>query len=114
MTTDELYDEGLTLAGDGENDRAIATFQSVLGQDPAHAEAVRALGMTYFRMGEYDKAIEAGKRLIEIVPEDILAHTSLSMYYQKKNMIPEAEHEGAQARLLSWKEQLKNPPPAKT
>ncbi|MFN7971416.1 MAG: tetratricopeptide repeat protein [Acidobacteriota bacterium] len=111
MTVDELYDQGLTQAGEGENDKAIATFQEVLAQDPSHGEAVRALGMTYFRMGEYDKAVEAGKKLCELLPDDILAHTSLSMYYQKKNMIAEAEHEGAQARLLSWKEQLKNPPP---
>ena len=32
---------------------------------------------------------------------------SLSVLYQKKGMIPEAEAEGAKARVLGWKQQLK-------
>ena len=40
-------------------------------------------------------------------PDDILAHTSLSVLYQKKGMIPEAEAEGNKARILGWKQQLK-------
>lgn len=34
------------------------------------------------------------------VPDDILAHTSLSILYQKKRMVPEAEAEGNKARVL--------------
>ena len=40
-------------------------------------------------------------------PDDILAHTSLSILYQKKGMVPEAEAEGNKARVLGWKQQLK-------
>ena len=29
------------------------------------------------------------------------------MFYQRKGMIPEAEAEGAKARMLDWKRQLK-------
>jgi len=43
----------------------------------------------------------------EIDPDDILAHTSLSILYQKKGMVPEAEAEGNKARVLGWKQQLK-------
>ena len=40
-------------------------------------------------------------------PDDVLAHTSFSVLFQKKGMIPEAEAEGAKARVLGWKQQLK-------
>jgi len=33
--------------------------------------------------------------------------TSLSILYQKKGMVPEAEAEGNKARVLGWKQQLK-------
>jgi Tfp pilus assembly protein PilF len=40
-------------------------------------------------------------------PEDILAHTSLSILYQRKGMVPEAEAEANVARVLGWKQELK-------
>jgi Flp pilus assembly protein TadD len=55
----------------------------------------------------YDEAIEAANKITEIDPDDVLAHTSLSVLYMKKGMIPEAEAEGAKARVLGWKQQLK-------
>jgi hypothetical protein len=45
-------------------------------------------------------------QISEIDP-DILAHTSLSILYQKKGMVPKAEAEGNKARVLGWKQQLK-------
>lgn len=107
---EELYDQGLTLFGEGKHEEAVAVFKDALAQAPSHLEVLRALGMTYYHMQRFDEAIEAGKRLVELEPEDILARTSLSMYYQKKGMVPEAEAESAQARILGWKEQLKANP----
>ena len=56
--------------------------------------------------GDLDTAIELTKRHIQQAPEDILAHTNLSMFYQKKGLVPEAEAAGAEARRLDWKRQL--------
>ena len=55
---------------------------------------------------------EIGKRIVELDPDDAFAHTSLSMFYQRKGMIDEAEAEGAKARMLSWKEELRKNPDA--
>jgi len=44
--------------------------------------------------------------LIEISPEDELAYASLSIFYQRKGMIAEAEQIGAKARTLGWKRQF--------
>jgi hypothetical protein len=51
--------------------------------------------------------LEAAKRLCELTPDDVLAHTTLSRIYQAAGMVPEAEAAGAQARILDWKRQLK-------
>jgi len=64
------------------------------------------LAMAYADAKRFDEAIEQGKKLVELTPDDTLAHTSLSMFYQRKGMIPEAEAEGAKARVLDWKRQL--------
>jgi hypothetical protein len=62
--------------------------------------------MALSELGRHDEAIEAGKRLCDLAPDDTLAHTSLSRFYQAANMVPEAEAEGAKARMLDWKRQL--------
>jgi hypothetical protein len=54
-----------------------------------------------------DEAIHVGIKLIVIAPEDELAYTCLSIFYQQKGLIAEAEEFGAQARTLGWKRQLK-------
>jgi Flp pilus assembly protein TadD len=59
-------------------------------------------------MNRLDDAIAIANRIAEIDPNDVLAHTSLSILYQKKGMIPEAEAEGNKARILGWKQQLKD------
>jgi tetratricopeptide (TPR) repeat protein len=63
--------------------------------------------MCYQAKGDLDAAIELTKKYIAQEPEDILAYTNLSMFYQKKGMVPEAEAAGAEARRLDWKRQLK-------
>ena len=55
----------------------------------------------------FDEAIAVAKRIGEVDPDDVLAHTSLSILYQKKGMIAEAEEESNRARILGWKQQLK-------
>ena len=57
--------------------------------------------------GRHEDAIEVAKRISALDPDDILAHTSLSILYQKKGLVPEAEEEGNKARILGWKQQLK-------
>jgi hypothetical protein len=37
----------------------------------------------------------------------VLAHTTLSILYQKKGMVAEAEAEANKARIMGWKQQLR-------
>jgi Flp pilus assembly protein TadD len=75
--------------------------------DPTFTEAMHGLARALQDLQRYDEAIAVSQRIAELDPDDVLAHTSLSVLYQKKGMIPEAEAEGNKARILGWKEQLK-------
>lgn len=87
-------------------DDAVAAYLRALEEDPNYADALHALAMTYAHQEKLDQAIEVGKRLIEAAPDDELAYTSLSIFYQQKGQIAEAEHIAAKARTLSWKREL--------
>jgi tetratricopeptide (TPR) repeat protein len=103
---EDLYDEGLDLAFEGNFREAIERYRASLALDADYVDAVHALAMAHAELEELDEAIEVGKRLCELVPDDILAHTSLSTFYQRKGLIKEAEEEAAKAKVLDWKRQL--------
>jgi Flp pilus assembly protein TadD len=103
---DELYDRAIDLFGDGKAEDAVAVYREALALDPDFSDAWHGLAMALSELGRHDEAIEAGKRLCELAPDDTLAHTCLSGFYQAAGRIPEAEAEGAQARILDWKRQL--------
>ncbi len=105
-----LYDEGLDLAFEGRFEEAMARYHEALAIDPDYSDAVHALAMVLADSDRLDEAIEWGKRLCELTPNDVLAHTSLSTFYQRKGLIPEAEAAGAKARMLDWKRQLAGEP----
>ena len=105
-TKEELYDRAVDHVADDELDQAVEVYQAALALDPGFVDAWHGLAMAYNELRQYPQAIEAGKKLCELAPDDILAHTSLSRFYQAADMVPEAEAEGAKARMLDWKRQL--------
>lgn len=106
MSKEQLYQRGMELFAEGAFEEAIGVFEKALEEDPGYPEALHALAMLHAQREDWDKAIELGERLVGACPEDELAHTSLSMFYQRKGLIAEAERVGAQARVLGWKRQL--------
>lgn len=107
MNKEDHYAQGMEFFGLNKLDEAAAAYRRALDEDPNYADALHALAMTYAHQEKLDQAIEIGKRLIEIAPDDELAYTSLSIFYQQKGLIPEAEQVAAKGRTLSWKRQLK-------
>ena len=104
---EDHYYAALDLVADGHPERALAEYEKCLAADPSFAEALHGMARVLGDLNRLDDAIAVAKRLAELDPEDVLAHTSLSVLYQKKGMIPEAEAEGNKARVLGWKQQLK-------
>ena len=109
MTKEDYFEQAVNAFGDEKLDEAIEQYQKALELDANYQDALHGLGMALFNRGRVDDAIAAAKRLIEIDPDDILAHTSLSMFYQSQDRIEDAEKEGNAARILGWKQELRNP-----
>ena len=107
QTAEDRYYAALDLMAEGQLEKAVVAYQESLVADPSFTEAMHGLARALQDLQRYDEAIAVAQRLAELEPDDILAHTSLSVLYQKKGMIPEAEAEGNKARILGWKQQLK-------
>ena len=107
LAAEDHYYSALDLYAEGHHEQAIAEYQQALELDATFTDALHGLARAYQDLNRLDEAIEAAKRISALDPNDILAHTSLSILYQKKGMVPEAEEEGNKARILGWKQQLK-------
>lgn len=105
------YYAALDLTAEGATEQALAEYEKSLEADPGFTEAMHGMARALQDLNRLDEAIAVAKRIAEVDPDDVLAHTSLSVLYQKKGMIPEAEAEGNKARILGWKQQLKKGSP---
>lgn len=106
------YKEGLRLFGENKHSEAIVELRKTLEFSPDWTDGLHALAMTHMQAGDLEEAVAVGQRIVELDPEDPFAHTSLSMFYQRMNRIEDAESEAAKARMLSWKQELKENPDA--
>jgi tetratricopeptide (TPR) repeat protein len=105
--SEDRYYAALDLMAEGKLDDAVAAYRESIAIDPIFTEAMHGLARALQDLQRYDEAIAVAQKITELDPDDVLAYTSLSVLYQKKGMIPEAEAEGAKARVLGWKQQLK-------
>ena len=102
-----LYEEALESFKNQNLPDAIQKLESLLAARPAFEDAYEALGICYSRAGRNDEAIEIAKKWIRLNPQSKMARVNLSRFYMAKGMIAEAEHEQAEARRLSWVEELR-------
>jgi Tfp pilus assembly protein PilF len=106
---DQIDDATLDFTlGDGEG--AITKLLSLTQAHPDSFGAWHALTEVYFAEGDYDAALAAGERALELCPDDVHINTSMSRIWVERGDKDKAEHYGAQARMLSWKDELKSPP----
>ncbi len=126
----EHYKQGLSHFGQNEFVEAIECYNRALEGDPDWVDVLHALAMAQMNSGDGEAAVATGKRVVELDPNDAFAHTSLSIFYMRlsndaekagdeaeaRRLIELAEKEGSEARMISWKEELKEnpdaPPPA--
>ena len=108
MTAEDHYYAGIDFFGEGKLDSAIEEYNRALELDPKLIDALHGLAQAYHAKQDFDRTIETAQRILVAEPEDILAWTTISRAYQKKGMVPEAEEAGNKARILGWKQQLKD------
>lgn len=106
-TREEYFNQAIEHFANRQLDDAIAAYRRALELDPNFTDALHGLAEALSQKGELEAAIATAQRITEIDPDDVLARTSLSRLYQRKGMKKEAEDEAAKARVLGWKEQLR-------
>ena len=103
MTAQEQYDEAMFEFSRGEFDRTIGRLQAMLEVNPEHFDAQLALGMAFYRQGDFASAIAEGLKAERLRPREQLVHTNLSLFYMKAGDKAKAEHHGLQAKIESWR-----------
>jgi tetratricopeptide (TPR) repeat protein len=95
----------------GDSVAALSKIHDALVTDPEFFPAYHAMAEIYFSMGDLTMALASATKAHLLRPDDIHINTSLSRIHMELGDKPQAEHFGAQARMLGWKEDLKQPPP---
>jgi tetratricopeptide (TPR) repeat protein len=108
-SSEELYDQAVDCVAAGNLDEAIAKYQEAVALDPRFADAWEGLSMALADQERWDAAISAAKQVVELSPDEQLGYTNVSRIYQRAGNVPEAEAWAAKARVLDWKQQLKDP-----
>jgi predicted Zn-dependent protease len=93
----------------GETDTALAKLGRATTVAPDSFAAWHAQAEINFSLRRYDDALAAAGHAHALRPDDLFINTTLSRIWMEKGDKAKAEHFGAQAKIQSWKEQLKNP-----
>lgn len=78
-----FYGSGRKLLQQGQYDSAVDAFYKEIAANPQNAAAWRELGVTYYRMGDLEKADDALKQATAITP-DARTHLFFGLIYEKQ------------------------------
>jgi tetratricopeptide (TPR) repeat protein len=98
----------------GDLTAALGKIHDALIADINFFPGYHALSEIYFSTGDLPMALAAATKAHKLRPDDVHINTSLSRIYMELGEKEQAEHYGAQARMLGWKAELKEPPPSGT
>lgn len=110
MTADELQnliEEATADYALGENELALKKLLDAVSAAPESFEAWHALAEVNFSLRKLDAALSAAERAHALQPSDLFINTTLSRIWMERGDKAKAEHFGAQAKIQSWKDQLK-------
>ena len=93
----------------GDAEASLAKLHQATVAAPAAFEAWHALAEINFSLRRFDDALAAADKAHALRSDDLFINTTLSRIWMEKGDKPMAEKFGAQAKILSWKDQLKNP-----
>ncbi len=98
----ELYYEATDRFKEDHDADAEVLFRKAISLDPAFGDAYESLGVMLGRQGRFQEAIDLMRRLSEVDPKSVLAHTNMSLYLMRLGKIPEAEEQKALATVKSF------------
>ena len=91
----------------GDTSAAIAKLERAVAATPESFAAWHALSEIHFSLRQLDPALVAAEKAHALRPDDLFINTTLSRIWMEKGNKPKAEHFGAQAKIQSWKDELK-------
>ena len=94
----------------GDNTLALEKLNRAIDADVQCFDAWLAIAEIHYSTAAYDAALAAAEKAHALDPDDIHINTTLSRIWVELGDKDKAEHYGAQVRLQSWKEELKEPP----
>jgi len=97
----------------GETETALAKLARATACSPDSFEAWHATAEINLSLRRLDAALAAAERAFALRKGDLFINTTLSRIWMERGEKATAEHFGAQARILGWKDQLANPSPEK-
>jgi predicted Zn-dependent protease len=112
MTDDQLQSLIEDATADyalGESDAALVKLARATAAAPDSFEAWHALAEVNFSLRLLDAALAAAEKAHALRSGDLFINTTLSRIWMERGDKARAEHFGAQAKIQSWKDQLKNP-----
>lgn len=98
----DLFDEAMEHFKADELDRAEALLNQAIKIKPDFADAYESLGVMLGRRERFDEAISLMRKLSQVDPNSVLAHTNLSLYLMKLGKIEEAEEEKSKATVKTF------------
>jgi Flp pilus assembly protein TadD len=93
----------------GDNEAALAKLSRATTAASDSFPAWHALAEVNFNLRHFDAALTAAEQAHKLRPGDLFINTTLSRIWMEKGNKAKAEHYGAQAKIESWKDQIKNP-----
>ena len=94
----------------GDSTLALSKLEHITAEHPESFHAWLAQSEVHFAEKQLESALNAAKKAHAIKPDDVHINTSLSRIWVGLGNKEKAEHYGAQARMLGWKETLKTSP----
>lgn len=87
---------------------ALKILEEAITIEPNCFEAWLAKGEIFYSLKNFDLALEAAEKARDLKPEDVCVHTTLSRIWIEKGDKKKAERFSLRARMLGWKEVIKN------
>ena len=72
-TVDQIFDDASGDLAVGDLESAVAKYRKCVEMAPDFFDGWHALGMALMKLGRYPEAIDAGKKTVEMRPNDQLA-----------------------------------------
>ncbi len=109
-TVEDWVEEGTLAFTLGDHQEALKWLHQAAEHAPDYFPAWHALAEVYYAEGHYEQSRAMAEKAYALDPQDIHINTSLSRIWLELGSKEKAEQFGAAARMLSWKEELRNPP----